>query len=184
MAKVRKNLIIQGLSGSLGEQLVIRHDKAGRTIVAVSPSFDPNRTFSEAQLQTQERFRQASAYAKDAREEDVYVEKAEGTPQTPYNVAMADWFHAPEILEIDVSGWNGAVGEVIRVKASDDVEVTQVSLVITDAQGVVIEQGGAVREGGLWWQYTTTQPASGTPRVVASARDLPGNITNLEVPSS
>ena len=46
MAKVRNNIIIQGLSGSLGEQLVIKQDKAGRTIVGVAPSFDPNRTAS------------------------------------------------------------------------------------------------------------------------------------------
>ena len=54
MAKVRKNIVIQGLSGSLGEQLVIKQDKAGRTIVGISPQFDPNRTFSEAQIATQE----------------------------------------------------------------------------------------------------------------------------------
>jgi len=46
MAKVRNNIIIQDLSGSLGDQLVVKQDKAGRTIVAVAPSADPNRTFS------------------------------------------------------------------------------------------------------------------------------------------
>ena len=181
MAKVRKNLVIQGLSGSLGEQLVIRHDRAGRTIVAVSPSFDPNRTFTSEQLQVQERFRQATAYAKAAQEEDVYVEKADGKAVSAYNVAVADWFHAPEILEVDLSAWDGVQGQVIRVKVMDDVQVTQVNVVITDEQGDAIEQGVANHEGGLWWSYTTTENASGTPRVVASARDLPGNITNLEV---
>lgn len=29
MAKVRNNIIVQGLSGSLGEQLVVKQDKAG-----------------------------------------------------------------------------------------------------------------------------------------------------------
>ncbi|HCR72014.1 MAG TPA: hypothetical protein DIW23_11260 [Anaerolineae bacterium] len=181
MAKVRKNLIIQGLSGSLGEQLVIRHDRAGRTIVAVSPSFDPDRTFSEAQQETQERFRQATAYAKVAKDEDVYVEKADGKAVSAYNVAVADWFHAPEILEVDMSAWDGVQGQIIRVKVLDDVQVTQVNVVITDEQGDAIEQGSAVQQDGLWWSYTTTENASGTPRVIASARDLPGNIGQLEV---
>ena len=55
MAKVRNNIIIQDLSGSLGDQLVVKQDKAGRTIVAVAPSADPNRTFLEAQLDRQDK---------------------------------------------------------------------------------------------------------------------------------
>ena len=179
MAKVRNNIIIQGLSGSLGDQLVIKQDKAGRTIVSVSPSLDPNRTFSEAQLERQDKFREASAYAKDAKGEEVYVERAKGTPQTPSNVAMADWFHAPEIVEIDASAWNGAAGEVIRVKAVDDVQVTQVNVVITDGAGVVAEQGQAVDAGALWWHYTTTATAPSGAKIVATARDLPGHIAEM-----
>lgn len=117
MAKIRKNIIVQGFSGILGDQLVIRQDKAGRTILAVPPTLDPNRAFTEAQQAQHEKFREAAAYAKDAKTQEVYQEKAEGTPQTPYNVAMADWFHAPEVEEIDAEGWSGQAGEVIRIRA-------------------------------------------------------------------
>lgn len=110
MAKVRNNIIIQGLSGSLGDQLVIKQDKAGRTIVGVAPAFDPNRTFTEAQAEQHEKFRNASIYAKGAKNDEVYVDKAEGTPLNPYNVAMADWFHAPEIKGIDVSHGTDKLG--------------------------------------------------------------------------
>lgn len=123
MAKVRNNIIIQGLSGSLGEQLVIKQDKAGRTIVGVAPSFDPNRTYTEAQTEQHEKFRDASIYAKGAKDEEIYVEKAEGTPINPYNVAMADWFHAPEVTEIDAEAWSGQAGQVIRIQAVDNVQV-------------------------------------------------------------
>lgn len=180
MAKVRNNIIIQGLSGSLGEQLVIKQDKAGRTIVAVPPTYDENRTFSEAQQEQQDKFRDAATYAKDAKTQEVYQEKAEGTPQTPYNVAMADWFHAPEVQEIDMDGWTGAAGGVIRIKAVDDVQVTQVTVLITDSGGTVLEQGAASNSGGGWWTYTTQTEVSGSPRVVASARDLPGHIAEME----
>jgi len=179
MAKVRNNIVIKGLSGSLGEQLVIKQDKAGRTIVAVKPEFDPNRSFSEAQKGVHENFREATAYAKTAKTEEAYISKAEGTPQSAYNIAVTDWFHAPEILELDASAWHGAIGQVIRVKAMDDVQVTQVNIVITDSAGVALEQGQAVRADGLWWNYTTTATAPEGPRVVATARDLPGHIAQF-----
>ena len=181
LAKVRNNIFVRGLSGSLGGQFVVKQDKSGRTIVSVSPTFDPNRTYTEAQLDWQEKFRDASGYAKDAKDNAVYVEKAEDTPLTSYNVAMADWFHAPEIQELDVSAWYGEVGQVIRIKAVDDVQVTQVNVVITDNANVVLEQGAAVRAEGAWWNYTTTATAPDGPRVVATARDLPGHIAEMQL---
>lgn len=181
VAKIRKNIIIQGFSGTLGEQLVIKQDKAGRTILAVPPTFEENRTFSDAQQEQQEKFRDATTYAKDAKTQEVYVEKAAGTPMNAFNVAMADWFHAPEVQEIDVEGWHGAVGDVIRIRAVDDVQVTQVTVLITDTNGTVLEQGPATNAGSGWWTYTTQTAISGSPRIVASARDLPGNIGQLEL---
>ena len=179
MAKVRNNIIIQGLSGSLGEQLVIKQDKAGRTIVGVAPSFDPNRTYTEAQTEQHEKFRDASIYAKGAKGEEIYVEKAEGTPMNPYNVAMADWFHAPEVTEIDAEAWSGQAGQMIRIQAVDNVQVSQVNVVITDAENAVVEQGAAVRAEGAWWAYTTTATVAGEVKIVVTARDLPGNIASL-----
>ncbi len=181
MATVRNNIVIKGLSGSLGDQLVIKNDKAGRTIVAVKPEFNPNYAFSEAQMAVQEKFREATVYAKTVKGDEIYVNKANGSVQSPYNVAIADWFHAPEILELDASAWNGAPGQVIRIKAMDDVQVTQVSVAITDGAGTVSEQGQAVRSDGLWWNYTTTATAPEGPRIVATARDLPGHIAELNL---
>ena len=175
MAKVRNNIFVRGLSGSLGEQFVVKQDKSGRTIVSASPTFDQNRIYSEAQLQWQDKFREAATYAVGAKDNIVYAQKAAGTPLSPYNVAMADWFHAPEILELDASAWNGQVGQIIRIKAVDDIQVIQVNVVITDNAGAVLEQGAAVQSDGSWWTYTTTASGEGT-QIVATARDLPGHI--------
>jgi len=169
----------RGLSGAVGEQFVIRKDKAGRTIVGNIPTFDENRQFSEAQQAQQEAFREASAYAQSAKDQEVYVKKAEGTPMHPRNVAMADWFHAPEIKDIDLSGWTGQAGQTICIEAIDDVQVKQVTVVITDETGAVLEQGAAVSGNDGWWNYTTTKAASGTPKVIASALDLPGHIAKM-----
>ncbi|HLO30631.1 MAG TPA: hypothetical protein VK249_15915 [Anaerolineales bacterium] len=180
MAKVRNNVVIRGLSGSFGEQMVIRIDKAGRTIVVNKPEYDENRVFTPSQLAQQEKFREAVAYAKDAKTEDIYVAKAEGTPLQPYNVALADWLHAPEIKEIDLAAWTGGIGQPIRIRAMDDVQVTQVTVVITDESDAVLEQGAAVAGDGSWWTYmTTTSISATTPKVLVSVKDLPGHITQM-----
>ena len=175
MAKVRNNVMVRGLSGSFGDQMVIKTDKGGRTIVSNKPGFNENRRFSDVQLSHQESFRRASAYAKDAKGREEYAALAQGTPKSGYNVAMADWFNAPEILELDVTGYHGQPGNIIRVMARDDVKVTGVSVVITDNQGVVQEQGQATQVDGEWWNYMATTTAPDGPRVVATAHDMPGH---------
>ncbi|MGC1376871.1 MAG: hypothetical protein WA821_11630 [Anaerolineales bacterium] len=179
MAKVRQNIVVQGLSGSLGDQLVIKQDKAGRTIVSIKAAYSPNREFSDLQKSHQDSFREAAAYGQSAQGNPVYAQKAEGTPMSAYNVAMADWFHAPEILDVDLSAWSGGAGQAIRVKAMDDVQVKQVTVVITDEKDAVLEQGAATQADNLWWQYTTTAAAGGSPKVLVSAQDLPGHIAEM-----
>ena len=181
MARVKNNIITQGLSGSLGDQIVFRSDKAGRTIVAAKPAFGSEREFNPVQLAHQEAFRKAIAYAKTAKDETVYVKKAQGTAMSPFNAAVADWFNTPEVVEIDASGWNGQIGQPIRIKAQDDIHVAKVSVVISDENSTIIEQGDAVQADGLWWTYTTKTPVSMNPKpyVVATAHDLPGNSADM-----
>ncbi len=179
MAKVRQNIIIQGLSGSLGDQIIFKQDKGGRTIISAKPTFHPNREFSEAQKLQRAAFREASAYGQGAQRHPLYAQKAAGTPRSAYNIAMADWFHAPEVLEIDLSTWSGQAGQIIRIKAIDDVLVTKVLVAITDGENAVLEQGAATQADGLWWEYTTTLMVSGNLKVRASAQDLPGHIAEM-----
>jgi len=177
MAKVINNIIAQGLSGSLGGQIVFKKDKAGRTIVSAKPTFSPNRTFTTGQLGHQKAFREASAYAKTSKGNIVYIQKAQGTPLNAYNAALADWFNKPQVLEIDTQNWNGAMEQIIRVQAQDDTRVTKVHVKITDTQGSVLEEGDAVQADGLWWEYATSASVAdlSTAVVTATAHDLPGN---------
>ncbi len=179
MAQVRNNIIIQGLSGMIGKQILIRQDKIGRTIISARPRYNANRILSETQKQHHDKFREAAAYARAARGAAVYISKAAGTPMNPYNVALADWFHAPEILEINLGDWSGQPGKVLRVKAIDDVLVTGVNVHIQGAGGTLLEQGEATQVDGLWWEYTTHATGSGSLTVLASAQDMPGNLTEM-----
>jgi hypothetical protein len=167
------------LNAMISDQWSFKHDQAGRTILSRKPVFAKDREFSEAQKGHQGRFREAVLYAKSAAaKETIYTLIAAGTGRTGFNVAVADWFHPPEIEMIDLSEWTGRPGERIAIKALDDVMVKRVMVVITSSQEVVIEHGDAVpEEDGLWWVYTTTQRAPGNPKVIALAVDLPGNVT-------
>ena len=187
MAKVFDNPITEGLSGRLGRsRLQFRKGRKGKTIVALSPVFSENRVFNETQLAQQEAFRQAAQYAVGARDNPVYVNLARGAEATAYNLAIADWFGKPEVLQIDASGWTGQVGQTIRILAKDDTYVTGVHVTITDAQEAVLEEGEAVRAAGParpegWWIYTATSDLSTNPdrQITAVATDLPGNTGSL-----
>lgn len=181
MAKVQNNIFVRGLSGSLGDQFVVRKGKAGNTVISNKPVFSPEREFNPTQLAHQNAFRQAIAYAKTAKDNVIYVNKAQGTAMNSYNVAVQDWFNELEVLEIDASGWTGEIGQSIRVMAQDEIHVAKVHVLISDGNGTVFEEGDAVQADGLWWVYTTKTLVAMTPAptVVASAHDLPGNSAEL-----
>src|SRR5688500_15515920 len=182
MAKVRNNILTNGLSLLLDDQIVFRNDDSGCTILDMRPSVYGERVCNAAQLAHQEAFRQAIVFAKTAKNNPVYVAKAEGTVKSAYNVAVEDWFGQPVVLDIDISGWTGQIGQTINVKAQDNVNVTSVQMMIRENNGsaTTLEQGEAVQSeiDGLMWAYTTTTlvPMTAGTRLDASARDLPRNI--------
>ena len=182
MAKVFDNPITEGLSGKLGRsRLQFRKGRNGKTFVALSPVFSGNRVFNETQLAQQEAFRQATQYAVGAKDNPIYVDLARAADATSYNVAVADWFGKPQVLEIAPNGWTGEIGQTIRILAKDNTHVASVHVVITDVQDNLLEEGEAVRSEGPsrregWWTYTPSQAHQNlTRRVVATAKDLPGN---------
>jgi hypothetical protein len=181
MAKVRNNIFVRGLSGAVGDQFVIKTTRSGKTIITNMPTFGEDRQFSEAQKSHQSAFREASAYARSAKTQPVYVERANATNSIPYNVAISDWFGKPQVLEIDVTDWTGQAGQPIRVRAQDNIHVATVQIRIEDKDGTQLEEGEAVKGDGLWWTYTTTStvPQAIACRVVAVAMDLPGNTGSL-----
>ena len=177
MAKVDNNIFVRGLSGSLGDQFTVRKGKGGRTIVAAKPNYSGNREYTTVQLKHQDAFREAIAYARRTKDQQVYVDKATGTTMTSFNAAVADWFNKPQVLQIDGDQWTGGSGQTIGVKAMDDTQVTRVHVIIMDDSERLLEEGDAVQGEGLWWDYTTTVPVPefNLVHLIAEAHDLPGN---------
>lgn len=182
MAKVKNNIILKGLSGDLGKQLRIRTSKvSGRTSVQAIRDFESKPNNSPAQKAQKDAFRDAEAYADLHKADPVYIAKAKGKERQPKNVAMADWFHPPSILEIDLGDWRGAVGELIRILATDDVQVAGVRVEIRDASGALLEGGEASLDITQRWIYTVQGRARGECSVTVFARDLPGHVTQESV---
>lgn len=185
MAKVKDNVITEGLSGKLGKRLVFRRGRGGTTIVGVKPVPSENPQYSEAQLAQQEAFKTAAEYAKKAKTQPVYKALTRDTEATAYNQAVADWFGQPRVLNINASGWTGQTGQTIEIKAIDDTKVVGVRVVIHN-NGTILEEGEALpsETDGLLWTYVTTTDVAAAPGILldANARDMAGNIGAASVP--
>ena len=166
MAKVIKNVAVQGLSGSIGN-MVFRQMPDGSTRVSRKPDFS-RRKFSQGQKEHQSRFQQAAGYARDAAKMyPIYAELARGTTKNAYNWALSDWFDPPVIHCIERGDG------LIRVQAMDNVMVTKVQVRIVNAVGEILEAGEASQVDPMWWEF----PMIAEGKVEAVAWDLAGNKT-------
>jgi len=170
MAKVQNNVLVRGIKGSIGE-VVFRVMPDGRTYVSGKPDFS-SRKFSQGQKSHQSRFREAAAYARGAaKTQPIYARLAAGTAKSPYNWALADWFHPPVIDDIDRDG------NLIRIHATDNVLVAKVVVSILDEEGNVVENGEAIKGEDDWWEFA----ANTEGKVMAEAWDLARNRARKEL---
>jgi len=170
MAKVAKNVMVWGMSGSIGN-LVFRQMKDGSTWVSATPNFS-HRKFSKGQKSHQSRFKEAASYARGAAKvQPIYAELARGTTKNAYNIALSDWFTPPVIHRLE-----RREGRIL-INASDNVLVTRVRVMVLDEDEKVLEHGEAVQQGSKtgWWDYSPHSEG----KIVAEAWDLAGNKTTM-----
>ncbi len=185
MAKVRLNPIFEALRGQIGDLVFRRY--GDKVVVSRKPDTE-GREFSEAQLAHQERFRQAALFGKmvmaDPETKTIYEQAARAKGKPVFSLTVADFFHAPSVDEVDLSGYTGAIGDEIAVTASDDFAVVGVSVSLTGVEGDVIEGGEAVEtppESGRWVYTATAVVLPGTTvRMAVTARDRPGGVGEAE----
>lgn len=179
MEKPYTNIFILWPKGGPGDLFLNPRTRSGKTILANTVLFDDSRKLTGTQKTDPAAFREAATYASFAGTQEVYINQAKKTGMTAYYMALADWFGAPRVREINIDGWDGEIGQTIRVKARDNVMVARVCVVIRDAEENVLEMGEAVQSqaGSPWWSYTTSSIVRMTPfpSIEATAQDLPGN---------
>lgn len=183
MAKVSNNIVTTGLSGKLGD-LIVFSNRGGKTVVSQAPK-ERTGEFSEAQKAVHLRFQEAILYAKSSLKDEQTKEayKASAKPgQSAYNVAIADFMHAPHIDEVDISQYNGEPGSKIRIRALDDFSVAEVSVSVVGTDSTELESGMAVLQPDAWWEYTTTGANENlqVAKIIIRVTDLPGNLSEKE----
>ncbi len=181
MAQSKNNVLTHGLSGTVGDLIVFRV-RGDKTFVSSKPR-ERSGEQTEAQKAQQARFQEATIYGRNAisdpEQKTAYGEKAtEG--KTAYNVAVADFLKAPNIKLIDLTGYSGKIGDIIKVTVTDDFKVTGVSVGIYNADGSEVEHGLAVQDGFKNdWVFTakTDNASLDGDKIVVTASDIPGNIS-------
>lgn len=181
MAKVKLNPVLEQMRGPIGD-LVFKH--YGDNVVVGSKPDRSGVQPTDAQLQHQERFRQAVLYGQlvmaDPEQKALYAQVAKASGKPLFSLTIADFFNAPAVDEVDLSAYSGGVGNPILVRAHDDFAVVSVCVSITKASGEAIESGEAVQTPpkSLRWVYTATAavPHGTVVRIAVSASDHPGGV--------
>ena len=187
MARITDNLLVTTAQGNVGKQFVYKR-RGKNTHIARMPKVNKNQVVTDRQAQVRDNFGSASLYAQGAissPELKKLYEKKTSDANTAFNVAFRDYTIAPVVKNIDKDNYNGAVGSTIVVKAKDDFRVTEVTVSIHSATGVLIEQGNAILNplDRNLWIYTATQanPSPAGCTVNATAKDLPGNKGAMQI---
>ncbi len=174
---MRDNNATHGIRGKVN-QFVYRQ-RFGETVVSKPPVFSG--TFTENQKAVHATFKRASVYARyilaDEAMRTAYKAKAP-RGRSPFNMAVKDFFLAPEIVEVNLQAIGNSPGGTIRAIVTDDFRVQQVQVSIKAADGSIIESGLAIQQSdGLSWVYTTTANGAGAAGnvVTITAADVPGN---------
>lgn len=180
-----KNKLIKQSDGSSNPNTLVFRQSLDRIL-------DANRTESPKlnaeQESKQQRLQEAAIYAKSTLLNDearAEYEAKSAELRTSYTIAIADFLQAPHIEEIDLSDYEGQVGDTIRVQVTDDFKVASVSVSIVHADGTVLEKGNASQQGASNdWLYkaTATNNSLDGDKILIQASDLPGNVTHEEHP--
>ena len=179
MARVEQDSPLYGKRGRVGALIVRRLH--GQTIVQAAEQ-GPRKPRSVAQQAHLDRTYQARLYGKTQTKDPVakalYATRISKNCTSAYTVAVQDYMNAPEITLLDVSGYQGRVGDAIRVQATDDFGVISVHVRVVAAGGTQHEAGPATQQTDGSWLYSATQPIAAEPGAVveAEARDRPGNV--------
>jgi hypothetical protein len=186
MADVNLNALVDGLSGKVGKNVVLRQ-RGGRTFLSTRPA--GSSIVSVKQQEQRDRFQRAVRYARTALlKPEVKAEYEELVKDkeflSSFTAAVTDYFKAPEISEIDLSGYTGKAGDQIIMRSSANFKITEVEVTLLQVDGTVVESGDAVSTdpARLEWTYLATQEVALITglKVVVAAKDRPGKEVTSE----
>jgi hypothetical protein len=193
MAEIVLNPAIQVISGDVAG-FVYRQQSDGSVVLAKKAVLDPDRQPTEAQAEQLQKFKEASArytrLMEDAGVQGAYQKlAAERGPKSRLRaMVIGDILKAPKISTLDLSNYQGAVGDTIRIIAEDNVGVSRLTLSIRDVtenrpvESSEMALNGKVK-GTVEWVYAATQsiPSGHEAQVHVTAYDLAGNVIEADL---
>ena len=177
MSKVRFHGPIAGISGAMGEMVFADHKKKGRTVAYMKSSLPR----SEAQIAQAKRLAAGPLYAKMAManpaKRELYETIAKERDMPAFILAVMDYFSVPSFEPLELSQYNGQVGDLIYIQAVDDIGLASVDVELIGIDET-IEKGEAIEtvvRSGLW-AYTaqTSVPAGAMITIKALGLDYTG----------
>lgn len=179
----KHNAISSGFRGLFDGQVMIRERK-GQVELCKAPVKRPGKPTS-GQQKARDRFTEANIYYRWVvavpELEALYIQARTGH-KTVQNLAISDFYHAPEIESINLDDYKGQPGDIITINATDNFCVHKVLVCIYDADNQLVEKGEALQQGDTeYWDYTALCQHAGGGRVEVTARDLPENETKVVV---
>ncbi len=180
MAKIKFNGLVDNVSGGVGG-LVVRKRK-GKYTLCNKPDFSGTEP-SEAQAVQRKVFARAVEYGKsimaDPDKFAFYEGLAEQKDKPAFSLCVGDYLNPPTMDDLDLSLYQGKVGDSILIATHDDIGVVRVNVELTRTDGANIEKGQAINMGAGNWAYIATVPvAAGTDIFIeAEAFDRPGSRT-------
>ncbi|SFH48583.1 hypothetical protein [Pedobacter insulae] len=142
MARSINNPIMQGATGKVGK-ITFRRTIFG-TVMANMPDYERTKVPTADQLAFRQRFKLGTQYIKARMEDPLFKERyaAIAKPgRSAYTTAFADFMSPPKIHLLDISLYQGQIGDTIRVNATDNFGIETVQVQIKDLAGVIIETG-------------------------------------------
>lgn len=179
MPKIRKPSRAD-ISAVLSDQAVL---KKVRNQTIISKPTIPRKSKSVRKKEANNRFAEASRWAKEILTEPgmkaLYSKGINSKLSNAQMVAVTDFLTAPVIHYINLKQYTGAIGDKIRIKATDDFQVSSVDVTISDKKGKELEKGPAVhyKRKPVMWIYTlklANAYIAGTV-IEVTAKDRPGN---------
>ena len=185
MAQSKKNIATEGLSGKVGN-FVFRRRKSDDKIFVSRVPVGSEEEPSEARKAVQRKFQRGILYGKSAMADPdtkaLYTAKATGG-RSAFNVAIADYFNAPQIEKIEMGNYSGAIGSTITITVNDDFAVSSVHIKIENMDGSLVEDGEAAPGSfEVDWVYTATvtNESLAGDKITVTAFDMPGNTGKQE----
>lgn len=178
MANGNRSIVVGRLSGSIGDELTFKNTASGSVVSKKIKAYQ--QPYTDSQKDVQRQFKRAVAYAKhaigDPQLNPVY-QAAARRGRSAYNVAYMDAYTPPVIDRLSYAKYSGDLGSTLGIDITNVVStLASVKVVISKADGTVVESGDAVsyRSG---WLYTATAVNDAVPGSLISvtATDLAEN---------